>query len=106
MFAEGVMQPIVKTRSIDDVPMLGLIALEWKMRWFPVTSNSRRVTGNEKVKTLRLKEIGGRTHELKVVLDKDKMAENRVDALSIMQMIQANNGSSNQVVLCKMMRNI
>ena len=24
MFPEGVMQPIVKTRSIDDVPMLGL----------------------------------------------------------------------------------
>ncbi len=31
---------------------------------------------------------------LKVVLDKDKMAENGVDALGIMQMIQANNGSS------------
>src|SRR5690625_7537626 len=30
----------------------------------------------------------------KVTLDKDKMAESNVDALSIMQMIQANNGSS------------
>jgi multidrug efflux pump subunit AcrB len=29
-----------------------------------------------------------------VVLDKDKMAENGVDALTIMQMIQANNGSA------------
>jgi multidrug efflux pump subunit AcrB len=29
-----------------------------------------------------------------VILDKDKMAENGVDALGIMQMIQANNGSS------------
>jgi hypothetical protein len=29
-----------------------------------------------------------------VILDKDKMAESNVDALSVMQMIQANNGSS------------
>ena len=49
----------------------------------------------EKVKDVAItKEIGGRTRELKVVLDKDKMAENNVDALSIMQMIQANNGSA------------
>src|SRR5690606_9617466 len=49
----------------------------------------------EKVKDVAItKEIGGNNRELKVILDKDKMAENAVDALSIMQMIQANNGSS------------
>ena len=40
------------------------------------------------------KKLVEETRELKVVLDKDKMAENGVDALSIMQMIQTNNGSS------------
>lgn len=41
-----------------------------------------------------VREIGGRNGQVKVILDKDKMAENGVDALGIMQMIQANNGSS------------
>uniref|UniRef100_UPI0035636A92 efflux RND transporter permease subunit n=1 Tax=Lutibacter sp. TaxID=1925666 RepID=UPI0035636A92 len=49
----------------------------------------------EKVKDVSItKVIGGRNRELKVILDKDKMAENGVDALGIMQPIQANNSSS------------
>ena len=40
------------------------------------------------------KVIGGRNRQLKVELDKDKMAELSIDALNVMQMIQANNGSS------------
>lgn len=96
MFPEGVMQPIVKTRSIDDVPMLGLTLWSEKYDDFQLRQIAEEVTSEvEKVKDVAItKEIGGRTRELKVVLDKDKMAENGVDALSIMQMIQANNGSS------------
>ena len=49
----------------------------------------------EKIKDVSItKTIGGRNRELKVVLDKDKMAENGVDAIGIMQMIQANNQQS------------
>lgn len=96
MFPEGVMQPVVKTRSIDDVPMLGLTLWSEKYDDFEIRQLAEEVTSEiEKVKDVAItKEIGGRTRELKVVLDKDKMAENGVDALGIMQMIQANNGSS------------
>ncbi len=96
MFPEGVMQPVVKTRSIDDVPMLGLTLWSEKYDDFEIRQLAEEVTSEiEKVKDVAItKEIGGRTRELKVVLDKDKMAENGVDALNIMQMIQANNGSS------------
>ncbi|MGB5464078.1 MAG: efflux RND transporter permease subunit, partial [Aureibaculum sp.] len=60
----------------------------------------RRIAGElknevEKIKDVSItKTIGGRNRELKVVLDKDKMAENGVDAIGIMQMIQANNQQS------------
>ena len=96
IFPQGVYQPLVKTRSIDDVPMLGLTLWSEKYDDFQLRQIAEEVTSEiEKVKDVAItKEIGGRTRELKVLLDKDKMAENGVDALSIMQMIQANNGSS------------
>lgn len=96
MFSEGVMQPMVKTRSIDDVPMLGLTLWSENYDDFQLRQIAEEVTNEiEKVKDVAItKEIGGRTRELKVILDKDKMAENGVDALSIMQMIKANNNSS------------
>ncbi|MCB0456738.1 MAG: efflux RND transporter permease subunit [Flavobacteriaceae bacterium] len=96
MFPESVMQPMVKTRSIDDVPMLGVTLWSENYDDFQLRQLAEEVTNEiEKVKDVSItKEIGGRTRELKVVLDKDKMAENGVDALGIMQMIKANNGSS------------
>ena len=96
MFPQGVYKPMVKTRSIDDVPMLGLTLWSEKYNDFQLRQIAEEVTSEiEKVKDVAItKEIGGRTRELKVVLDKDKMAENKVDALSILQMIQANNGSA------------
>ncbi len=96
MFPQGVYKPMVKTRSIDDVPMLGLTLWSEKLDGFQLRQIAEEVTSEiEKVKDVAItKEIGGQTRALKVVLDKDKMAENGVDALGIMQMIQANNGSS------------
>ena len=96
MFPKGVYKPMVKTRSIDDVPMLGLTLWSEKEDDFQLRQIAEEVTSEiEKVKDVAItKEIGGRSHQLKVVLDKDKMAENGVDALGIMGMIQANNGSS------------
>ena len=96
MFPEGVMQPMVKTRSIDDVPMLGLTLWSENYNDFQLRQIAEEVTNEiEKVKDVSItKEIGGRTRALKVVLDKAKMAENGVDALGIIQMIQANNGSA------------
>jgi multidrug efflux pump subunit AcrB len=96
MFPKGVSKPMVKTRSIDDVPMLGLTLWSETLNDFEIRQIAEEVTSEiEKVKDVAItKEIGGRTRQLKVVLDKDKMAENGLDALEIMQMIQANNGSS------------
>ena len=96
MFPQGVYKPMVKTRSIDDVPMLGLTLWSEKLNDFEIKQVAEEVTSEiEKVKDVAItKEIGGNNREVKVILDKDKMAENGVDPLSIMQMIQANNGSS------------
>lgn len=96
MFPSGVYKPIVKTRSIDDVPMLGLTLWSKDMDDYELRQLAEEVVSEvKKVKDVAItKEIGGRSRELKVVLDKDKMAENDVDPLNIMQMIQANNSSS------------
>ncbi|WP_396184744.1 efflux RND transporter permease subunit [Flavobacterium sp.] len=96
MFPKGVYKSMVKTRSIDDVPMLGLTLWSETQDDFQLRQIAEEVTSEiEKVKDVAItKEIGGSNRELKVILDKDKMAENGVDALGIMQMIQANNGSS------------
>ena len=95
-FPQGVYKPIVKTRSIDDVPMLGLTLWSEKYNDFELRQIAEELTSEiEKVKDVAItKEIGGRNREVKVILDKDKMAETGVDPLGIMQMIQANNGSS------------
>lgn len=95
MFPQGVYKPMVKTRSIDDVPMLALTLWSEKQDEFQLRQIAEEVTSEiEKVKDVAItKEIGGQNRELKVILDKDKMAESGVDALGIMQMIQANNGS-------------
>ncbi|WP_366183867.1 efflux RND transporter permease subunit [Flavobacterium ovatum] len=96
MFPQGVYKPMVKTRSIDDVPMLGLTLWSETKSDYEIRQIAEEVTSEvEKVKDVAItKEIGGRNRVVKVVLDKDKMAESGIDPLSIMQMIQANNGSS------------
>ena len=96
MFVSGIYEPMVKTRAIDDVPMLGITL--WSENYDDY--QLKRIAGElknevEKIKDVSItKTIGGRNRELKVVLDKDKMAENGVDAIGIMQMIQTNNQQS------------
>ena len=70
--------------------------MERKIQRLRTSSDDRRIVfGNQKIKDVSLtKVIGGRNRQLKVELDKDKMAELSIDALNVMQMIQANNGSS------------
>lgn len=96
IFPQGVMEPMVKTRSIDDVPMLGLTLWSDKYNDFQLRQIGEEVASQiKKIKDVSLtKVIGGRGRQLKIVLDKSKMAELNVDPLGIMQMIQANNGSA------------
>ncbi len=93
---KGVMEPMVKTRSIDDVPMLGLTLWSETLNDFELRQIAEEVTSEiEKIKDVAItREIGGRTRELKVILDKGRMAENGIDALGIMKMIQASNSRS------------
>ncbi len=96
IFPPGVTEPMVKTRSIDDVPMLGLTLWSETMNDFQLRQIAEEVTSEiEKIEDVAItKEIGGSKRVLKVILDRDKMAENGMDALGIMQMIQANNSKS------------
>ncbi len=96
MFPKGVYEPMVKTRSIDDVPMLGLTLWSEKYSDFQIRQITEELSSEiKKIKDVSLTQvIGGSSRQLKVILDKDKMAQSNVDALGIMQMIQANNGSS------------
>jgi multidrug efflux pump subunit AcrB len=91
MFPKGVYKPMVKTRSIDDVPMLGITLWSDKMDDFQLRQIAEEVTSElKKVKDVAItEEIGGRSRVLKVILDKDKMAENGIDPMGISQMIQA-----------------
>ncbi len=96
IFPPGVYKPIVKTRSIDDVPMMGLTLWSDKYDDYQLRQMGEELaTEIKKIKDVSVtKVIGGRTRQLKVILDKDKLAGNGLDALNILQMIQANNGSN------------
>lgn len=96
IFPEGVYEPLVKTRSIDDVPMLGLTLWSDSYDDFEIRQIAEELTNEiEKVKDVSIThEIGGRTRQVRVILDKDKMAENKVDPISIMQMLKASNARS------------
>ena len=95
IFPKGVYEPLIKTRSIDDVPMLGLTLWSEKYSDFQLRQMTEELASEvKKIKNVSLTNvIGGRSRQLQVIVDKDKMAESNVDALGIMQMIQANNGS-------------
>jgi multidrug efflux pump subunit AcrB len=89
----GVTGPLVKTRAIDDVPVLGLTLWSAVRSDFDLRQLSEVVAGEIKkipdVATVQV--IGGRSRQVKVTLDKDKMAQSQVDFLSVAEMIGASN---------------
>ncbi len=96
MFPNGIMEPMVKTRSIDDVPMLGLTLWSEKYNDFQLRQITEELASEIKKEkdVSQTNVIGGRLRQLKIILDREKMAESAVDPLTVMQMIQANNGSA------------
>jgi len=94
---QGVSMPLVKTRAIDDVPVLGLTFWSEHYDDYQLKQIVEEVNNEiEKVKGVAIsKIIGGRNREVSVILDKDKMAENKIDFLSVSQKIQASNQQSN-----------
>lgn len=93
MYVNGIYEPMVKTRTIDDVPMLGVTLWSDTYDDFELRQLSKEVENEiKKIKDVAVtKSIGGRTRQLKIILDKAKLAQNNVDALGIIQMIKANN---------------
>ena len=90
---QGVTFPLVKTRAIDDVPMLGLTLWSENYDDYQLKQIAQELTDEiEKVTDVSAtQKIGGRNRQLRVVLDKDKMAESGLDFLSVAEMIKVNN---------------
>lgn len=98
---QGVTMPLVKTRSIDDVPVLAFTLWSDTMGGYQMRQVAE-VVGNEIKKIPDVAQInitGGQSRQVKVVLDKDKMAESKVDFNSIAQTMQGNNAQMNSANL-------
>ncbi len=89
----GVTMPLVKPRAIDDVPMLGITLWSENYNDFQLKQIADELTQEiEKVKQVSTThKIGGRDRQLRVVLDKDKLAASGLDFLGVAEMIKANN---------------
>ncbi|PVX52130.1 multidrug efflux pump subunit AcrB [Balneicella halophila] len=90
---EGVTMPLIKSRAIDDVPMLGLTLWSPNYDDYQLKKMANELaTEIEKVNDVAItKIIGGRSRELSVILDKAKMAESHLDFLNVAEMLKANN---------------
>ena len=90
---QGVTLPLVKTRAIDDVPVLGLTL--WSDHYSDFQLRQMGEALNNEIKKIpdvaAINVIGGRSREVKVVLDKTKMTQNHVDFLSISKQMQGGN---------------
>ncbi|NNK31012.1 MAG: efflux RND transporter permease subunit [Flavobacteriaceae bacterium] len=93
----GVTFPLVKTRAIDDVPILGLTLWSEEYDDYQLRQITQELRHElEKVKDVSsTREIGGRVRELRVLLDKEKTAASGLDMLSVAHMIQASNQQLN-----------
>ena len=90
---EGVTFPLVKTRAIDDVPMLGLTLWSENYDDYQLSQMAQELEAEiKKVNDVSVThKIGGRDRQMRVVLDKDKLAESGLDFLTVSQMIKVNN---------------
>lgn len=93
MMPPGVSMPLVKTRAIDDVPVLGLTLWSEAQSDYDLKQLGQVVANEIKkipdVSTINI--LGGRSRQVRVVLDKDKMTRNGVDFLGIQQLLMASN---------------
>ncbi|MGO3183553.1 MAG: efflux RND transporter permease subunit [Aequorivita sp.] len=89
----GVTMPLVKPRAIDDVPMLGITLWSETYDDYQLKQIADELTQEvEKVKEVSTtQKLGGRNRQLRVVLDKDKLAASGLDFLGVAEMIKANN---------------
>ena len=86
---QGVTMPLIKSRAIDDVPVLGLTVWSEKYDDFTLRQLSEELKNEIKKipNVAEIKLLGGRNREVKVLLDKAKMTANHLDFLSIQKNI-------------------
>ena len=89
----GVTMPLIKTRAIDDVPVFGYTLWSDHYDDFRLRQMAQELTNEIKkipdVADVNI--IGGRSREIKVMPDKEKMTQNHVDFLSISKALEGNN---------------
>ncbi len=90
---KGVTMPLIKTRAIDDVPMLGLTLWSENYDDYQLSQIAQELDSEiKKVNDVAIThKIGGRERQLRVVLDKDKLASSGLDFLTVSEMIKKNN---------------
>jgi len=89
----GLTMPLVKTRSIDDVPVMGLTLWSETYSDYQLKRVAQELNSEiEKITDVsETKLLGGRNREIRVVLDRDKMAAYKVDPLVLSQHLKAAN---------------
>ena len=100
---QGVTMPLIKTRAIDDVPVMALTLWGENYDDYRLKQIGQELS-NEIKKVPDVAEVnitGGRNREVKVVLDKSLMALNGIDFLSISKAIQAGNTQMDAGTLVK-----
>lgn len=90
---QGVTLPLIKIRAIDDVPVLSLTLWSEKYNDYQLRQMGQELTNEiKKINDVAAVNItGGRSQEVKIILDKDKMGGNHVDFLTISKQIQGGN---------------
>lgn len=91
---QGVSFPLIKTRSIDDVPVLGLTLWSNHYDDYDLRRLAQEINNEiEQVTDVSVTKItGGRSRQIGVLLNNEQMAGYQVDALAIARTLQMNNG--------------
>lgn len=90
---QGATMPLVKSRAIDDVPVLAFTLWSDSIGSYQLRQLAE-VVGNEIKKVpdvAHIDIIGGNPREVAIRLDKDRMAASRIDMNAVTQALQGNN---------------
>ena len=90
---QGATMPLVKLRAIDDVPVLAFTFWSDTTQAYQLRQMAE-VVGNEIKKIPNVSDvniIGGEKRQVRILLDKEKMAQTGMDFQKVAQALQANN---------------
>lgn len=90
---QGVSMPLIKTRSIDDVPVLAMTLWSKKSSDYLLYQQAQLIEQEIKKisKVTKVDLLGGRRKQLRIQLDKNKMSGLNVDANTIARYLQGAN---------------